>query len=127
MNKSPFTPSAVCLSAAKVYVRGLVVEAEIGVYEHEHGRRQPLVIEAELDVTPGPFEHIGDTINYETIVARAREVAAAGHLKLVETFAEALARALMRDPRVQSVRIRVDKPEALAPAIAGVEIRLVRG
>jgi dihydroneopterin aldolase len=115
------------LAAAKVYVRGLVVEAEIGVYQHEHGRRQPLVIEAELDVTPGPFEHIGDTINYETVAERAREIAAAGHLKLVEAFAEALARALMRDPRVLAARIRVDKPEALAPAIAGVEIRLVRG
>jgi dihydroneopterin aldolase len=126
VNKSPFPPSAIRLAGAKVFVRGLTIEAQIGVYEHEHGRRQPLVIEAELDMTPGPFEHIGDTINYETIGGRAREIAAAGHMKLVETFAEALARALMRDPRVLAVRIRVDKPEALAPAVAGVEIKLVR-
>jgi dihydroneopterin aldolase len=126
VNKSPFAPSAIRLTSAKVFVRGLTVQAQIGVYEHEHGRRQPLVIEAELDVTPHSFEHIGDTINYETVVARAREIAEDGHVKLVEAFAEALARALMRDPRVLAARIRVDKPEALAPAIAGVEIRLSR-
>lgn len=115
------------MTSAKVIVRGLTVEAEIGVYDHEHGRRQPLVIEVELELIPGPFEHIADTINYETVVARARELAAAGHLKLVESFAEALARILMRDPRVLAARVRVDKPEALHPATAGVEISLARG
>ena len=115
------------MTNAKVYVRGLRVDAQIGVYDHEHGRSQPLVIEAELDLVPGPFEHIADTINYETVALRARELAAAGHLKLVESFAESLARTIMRDPRVLAARIRVDKPEALAPATAGVEIRLARG
>ncbi len=126
MNSSPFPTSAVRLTCAKVFIRNLSVDAQIGVYDHEHGRFQPLVIEVELDLTPGPFEHIGDTINYETIAARAREIAAAGHLKLVESFAEALARALMRDARVLTARVRVEKPEALAPATAGVEIRLER-
>ncbi len=127
MNKSPFPASAVRMTAAKVHVRDLTIQAEIGVYGHEHGRLQPLVIEAELDLQPATFEHIADTISYETIVQHAREIAAEGHLKLVETFAERLARACLRDPRVLAVRIRVDKPEALAPAVAGVEVRLARG
>ena len=126
MNKPPFAPSTIRMTGAKVLVRNLVVEAEIGVYQHEHGRLQPLVIEAELEIAPGRYEEIADAINYETIGQRAREIAAAGHLKLVETFAEKLARACLRDPRVLSARIRVDKPQALAPAVAGVEIRMAR-
>ncbi len=114
------------MSSAKVFVRGLVIEAEIGVYEHEHGRRQPLVIEVELELRPARFEHIADTVSYEAVVEQAREIAQAGHLKLVESFAEALARALMSDPRVLAARVRVDKPEALEPALAGVEIKLTR-
>jgi dihydroneopterin aldolase len=105
----------------------LLVQAEIGVYEHEHGRRQPLVVEVELEIEPGPFEHIADTVSYETVAERAREIAASGHLKLVETFAERLAHACLADRRVRAVRVRVDKPEALAPAVAGVEIRVERG
>jgi dihydroneopterin aldolase len=120
-------PTSIGLTSAKVYVRGLVVQAEIGVYEHEHGRRQPLVVDVELELEPGPFEHIADTVNYETVAERAREIAAAGHLKLVETFAERLARACLADRRVRAARVRVDKPEALAPAVAGVEVRVERG
>ncbi len=123
--------------STKVFVRGLVVQAEIGVHAHEHGRRQPLVIDVELDldVRPGlgtgasaDWGAIADTVDYEEIGRRARAIAAAGHIDLVETFAWRLARACLEAPRVVAVRVRVDKPEALAPqaAAAGVEISLRR-
>jgi dihydroneopterin aldolase len=123
---APPAPSAVRLTGAKVFVRELHIEAEIGVYDHEHGRRQPLVLEVELDLAAEGFEHIADTVNYETIVHMARAVAEGGHLKLVETFAERLALACLGDPRVLAARVRVEKPQALKPAMAGVEIRLER-
>lgn len=126
MDQQTFLPSSVRVASARIFVRGLVVQAEIGVYDHEHGRSQPLVIEVELQVAAAGFEQIDDTINYEDIARHARETAAAGHVKLVETFAEQLALACMRDPRVLSARVRVDKPEALAPAVAGVEVVLQR-
>lgn len=127
MNKSPFAPTDVRLAAAKTFVRGIRVEAEIGLYQHEYGRTQPLDVEVELDVAPSGFEHAGDIINYENILAWTRDVAAAGHIELVETFAHRVALSCMRDPRVLSARVRVEKPQALAPATAGVEIVLSRG
>jgi len=113
----------------KVFVRGLKVEAEIGVYAHEHGRAQPLIADVELDVAAAGAEHLAETINYETIATKAREVAAEGHLHLVEAFAEKLARACLDDPRVTRARVRVEKPEALKPRAdaAGAEITVVRG
>jgi 7,8-dihydroneopterin aldolase/epimerase/oxygenase len=111
-----------------VFVRGLSVEAEIGIYEHEHGRRQPLVADVELTLAPGRIEHFAETVNYETVVAEAQRIAGAGHMNLVETFADRLARSLLADPRVTRVRVRVEKPEALAPhaLAAGVEVVLER-
>ncbi len=38
-----------------------------------------------------------------------------------------MALACMRDPRVLAARVRVEKPEALAPAVAGIEVVLRRG
>ena len=38
------------VEALRVFVRGLVIEAQIGVYDHEHGRGQPLVIDAQRPV-----------------------------------------------------------------------------
>jgi dihydroneopterin aldolase len=111
-----------------VFVRGARIEAEIGVHAHEHGRRQPLIIDVALEIEPRPIEHITETVNYERVVDRARGLAASGHFKLVETFAERLARVLLEDPRVLNARVRVEKPEALAPTAeaAGVEVVLTR-
>ena len=113
----------------KVFVTGLKVAAEIGVYAHEKGMSQPLVVDVELDVPTAGATRLADTVNYETIGESARAIAAAGHIPLVEDFAERLARACLADPRVMRARVRVEKPQALAPhaAAAGVEITVVRG
>jgi dihydroneopterin aldolase len=112
----------------KVFVTGVEVQAQIGVYRHEIGRVQPLKVDVELDVPTAGAERLADTLNYETILAAAQGVAAEGHIELVETFAERLARRCLADPRVTKARVRVEKPLALAPHAvgAGVEITLVR-
>jgi dihydroneopterin aldolase len=112
----------------KVFVTGLKVQAEIGVYRHEIGRVQPLVIDVELDVPTAGAERLSETLNYETILEAARTIAAGGHIELVETFAERLGAACLADPRVTKARVRVEKPLALAPdaVAAGVELTVVR-
>jgi dihydroneopterin aldolase len=114
--------------SAKVFVRGLTVDAEIGVHAHERGRRQPLIVDVELDVAAGGWRSIGETVNYERIVRHARDLAESGHILLVETFAWRLARACVAEPRVLRARVRVEKPHALAPRAqaAGVEIVVER-
>ncbi|WP_430822357.1 dihydroneopterin aldolase [Brevundimonas intermedia] len=110
-----------------VFVRGLVVEAGIGVYDHEQGRLQRLVIDVTLELEPRPIERLGDTINYETVANAARAIAAEGHVGLVETFAERLARACLEDGCVQRATVRIEKPGALVGVIApGCEIVLGR-
>ncbi len=127
-DQSMSDPHAARVVGARVFVRGLKLDAEIGVYAHEHGRRQPLVADVELDIAGGGWEHLSETINYETIASKAKAVAATGHFKLVEQFAEALGRACLEDERISKVRVRVEKPMALAPEAeaAGAEIILVR-
>ncbi|MDB5441828.1 MAG: dihydroneopterin aldolase [Phenylobacterium sp.] len=124
----PAAPAEGRVVMTKVFVTGLNVQAEIGVYRHEIGKVQPLVVDVELDVPTAGAERLADTLNYETILAAAQALAAAGHIALVETFAERLARACLADPRVTRARVRVEKPLALAPPAvgAGVEITLVR-
>ena len=120
-------PSRIVIT--KVFVRGLKVDAHIGVYRHEMGRTQPLVVDVELDVAVSDWSRLSETVNYEIIAKKARRVAAEGHRGLVETFAHHLAEACFEEPRVTRARIRVEKPTALAPEAeaAGVEITAVRG
>lgn len=112
---------------ATVFVRGLTVEASIGVHRREHGRRQRLVIDVELAVELGPGRSIGDTVDYEAITAAARGLADGGHVALVETFARELAKALLALPRARRVKVRVEKPAALAPDAAGAGVEITMG
>ena len=120
--------SAARIEMTRIFVKGLTVQAQIGVYRHEIGKVQPLMVDVELDVPSARAEKLADTLNYETILSAAQGIAAEGHIALVETFAERLARACLDDERVTRARVRVEKPLALAPhaVAAGVEITLVR-
>ena len=46
-----------------VFVRGLTVQAGIGIYDHEHGRLQTLVIDVTLDLGTQAVERLADTVN----------------------------------------------------------------
>lgn len=110
-----------------VRVRGLEVQAAIGVYDHEHGRLQPLVVDVELDLGAGPVERLSDTLDYDGVARIVRDLAAGGHIALIETFAERVALACLADARVLAVRVRVEKPGAIpGAAAAGCEVAYVR-
>lgn len=117
------------LTASKVFVTGLQVQAQIGVYRHEIGRVQPLIVDVELDVPTNASDRLNETVNYETILQAAQALADQGHWHLVETFAHRLAEKCLEDARVSRVRVRIEKPLALAPHAvgAGVEIVVARG
>jgi 7,8-dihydroneopterin aldolase/epimerase/oxygenase len=108
-------------------VRGLHIDARIGVHAHERGRLQPLIIDVELEVEDRRIEGIADTVDYEDVAGWARRTAEVGHVDLVEHYAQRLGQACLDDPRVRSVRVRVEKPEALRGAqAAGCEATFVR-
>ena len=112
----------------RVFMRGLELEAEIGVHPHERGRAQPLRVDIEAELAPRPVETIADTLNYETLRALALALADRGHIELVESYADDLAGAVLRNTAALRVRVRVEKPQALDGAeAAGVEVVLSRG
>ena len=116
------------LSISKVFVTGVQVQAQIGVYRHEIGRVQPLIVDVELDVPTNSSDRLVETVNYETILKAAQDLAGQGHVDLVETFAHRLAEKCLEDVRVSRARVLIEKPLALAPHAvgAGVEIVLER-
>jgi dihydroneopterin aldolase len=120
-------PRAARRQALKVFLRGLRIEARIGVRADERGRRQPLIVDVELELTDHPVHALADTVNYDDIVACARKNADVGHVELVEEYVERLAHDLLDDPRVKTVRVRAEKPEAITGAeAAGCDLTLTR-
>jgi dihydroneopterin aldolase len=108
-------------------VRGLEVQAAIGVHAHEHGRLQPLFVDVELDLGAAPIRTLSDTLDYEGVARIARDLAAGEHIALVETFAERIALACLTDHRVLAVKVRIEKPGAIpGAAAAGCEVAYSR-
>ncbi|MEX2452094.1 MAG: dihydroneopterin aldolase [Rhodospirillales bacterium] len=113
-----------------VFIQNMVLERLIGVHRHEHGRKQKVRISLDLAVDEGA-ETLKDDLNnvvcYEAIAGRIREIAAQGHVNLVETFAEEIAGMCLSDVRVLSARVRIEKLEALSDTESvGVEIERFR-
>lgn len=122
-------PEATAMSAtpaARVFVHDLVLDANIGVHEREQGRRQRVRFNVDLWVRlpeGGPKrDQLDEVLSYSTIVQSIRAIAEGGHINLVETLAERVARMALADPRVARVVVRVEKLDAYADATVGVEI-----
>lgn len=108
-----------------IFIRNLCLDAQIGVYGHEHGRHQPVRINVDLvvDDTPPVDDRLDEVVDYDDLTQRIRSLVAAGHVKLAETLAHRIAEVCFCDPKVTRARVRVEKLNALQDAeSAGVEI-----
>ncbi len=116
-----------------MFIRDLVLDASIGVYAHEHQARQRVRLNIDLAVADDGAaqlsrarvgqDDLGRVVDYDTIVNKARALAAGGHVQLIETLAERLAEACLDDPRILIARVRVEKLDIFADAVsAGVEV-----
>ena len=101
------------MDTQSIFVRGLRVDANIGVHAHEKGRTQPLKLDAELQIADARFhpsrDKLAEVFDYQTIRTAMIEVVRDGHIHLLETLADRVIERLLAMPDVVSVRVRVHK------------------
>jgi len=110
--------------ADRIFVRDYVLPIHIGVYAEEQGVTQKVgfTVEAELARSGlALHDEIVEVPSYDDILKGIRSIVDAGHINLVETLAERVAAHCLADPRIASVRVRIEKLER-GPAAVGVEI-----
>lgn len=109
-----------------VFVKGLKVEAVIGVYDWERAINQPILIDIalETDVSRAAVsDEVKDALNYKAVCddvsAWCKEIQA----ELLEYLAGQLADRLIANYSCKTVTLSVAKPTAIAQADAvGVQI-----
>ena len=123
MNKLFATAAAPRLDTAtlidRVFVRDLVMDASIGVYDHEKVTLQRVRLNLDLEV-------IGPGITGEDGVKAIREIVGHRPTTLIETMAERIAARCLQDARVRRVTVRVEKLDVF-PDAASVGVEIVRG
>src|SRR3954465_6415066 len=112
-----------------IVFRDLRIEAQIGIHRRERYVTQTVQIDLDIGV-PGSavFESdkVADTIDYEQVATRIRALAASGHFRLVETFADRVAALLVQDFGAPWVKVRAAKIGIL-PNAKFVGVTLERG
>ena len=114
----------------RILVSDLIIPCEIGVFPHEHGRKQRVRIGLALDVEAGgnPLsDHLRDTVSYGEIIDRIREmIERGGRINLVETLAERIAALCLEDRRVRVARVQVEKLDVYPDGtLVGVSIERI--
>jgi dihydroneopterin aldolase len=109
-----------------IVIRDLRVEALIGIHRRERHVLQTVSIDLDIGV-PGTAvfasDKVADTIDYEQVALRIRALAASGHFRLVETFADRIAAVLIDDFGAPWVKVSAAKVGVLANAkVVGVSI-----
>jgi dihydroneopterin aldolase / 2-amino-4-hydroxy-6-hydroxymethyldihydropteridine diphosphokinase len=116
--------------ADKLFIKNLLVRMIIGINDDERRNLQDVVINVAMDVdtrSAGVSDDIENSVNYRTVAKRIIQLAENSRFYLVEKLAQEIATLCLDNPRVQSVTLQVEKPNALRFAKSvGVEITRYR-
>ena len=94
------------------FVKEFVIDASVGIYQHERDVPQPVTITVSADANLESFGNvitINDVVNYEQFIRHAEDVASEGHINLLEDFADRMAKRCFADARIESITISLEK------------------
>ncbi len=114
------------IEADVVFIKGLKVEAVIGVFEWERAITQPILIDItlETDISKAAVsDDVADALSYKEVCDDVDEWCKDIKAKLLEHLAEELSKNILAKYNCQKVTLSVAKPTAIQDADAvGVQI-----
>jgi dihydroneopterin aldolase len=117
-------------STDTVFIKGLKVDAVIGVYEWEQQIKQPLIYDIEMvgcQYQASQTDAIEDAINYKSVSERVAEVSLANKVALLERLAHLVAEMILTEFAPEKVTVTIHKPTAIKEADSvGVKITRFR-
>lgn len=110
----------------KIHIRDLMLRCIIGLNDWEREKKQDVLINITLYAnltTACQSDRIEDTVDYKTIKQKVVDMVESSSYMLVEYLAQHVADICLENPKVQRVKVMIDKTGALRFArSAGVEI-----
>ena len=115
------------LNCRRLFLRGLTVQAQIGVHDFEQQAAQRIVIDVDLYVSfAGTSPHddrIDEVVDYDFVRAVVHARIAQGHINLQETLCDDILTHLLEHTGVMAARVSTRKPDVYPDCEAvGVEV-----
>ena len=109
-----------------VFIKDFIIEEIIGIHEHEKIRKQKIKFNIVIDVDRNTLpkeEDIKSIIDYEKITNKLENLTKYKNYNFLESLAEDSFKEIFEDKRINSVKIKIEKPDAIENAKSvGVEV-----
>ena len=109
-----------------VFIKDFVIHEIIGIHDHEKTKKQKIKFNIIINVDQNTLPDEGDLksiIDYEKITTKLENLIKNKKYNFLESLAEDSFKEIFEDKRINSVKIKIEKPDAIKNADSvGVEI-----
>lgn len=113
-----------------IFLNNFTLQANVGVYKHEKEKTQPIKINVIAKVrNPKRINdnNLQSVVCYNQISKKIKKIIKSGHTILLEKLAEKIFQECFKNKRIETMKIRLEKPEAIEGAVgAGIEVERSR-
>jgi dihydroneopterin aldolase len=109
-----------------VLIKDFIINEIIGIHEHEKVKKQKIIFNIVLDIDQNivPDENnLSSIVDYEKITNKLEDLTKNKKYNFLESLAEDSFKEIFKDKRINSIKIKIEKPEAIPTAKSvGVEV-----
>ena len=109
-----------------VFIKDFIIEEIIGFYKHEKEKKQKIIFNIVLDIDQSSLpdeKDIKSIVDYEKITNKLENLTKSKKYNFLESLAEDSFKEIFEDKRINSIKIKIEKPEAIKNASSvGVEV-----
>ena len=109
-----------------VFIKDFIVFETIGIHEHEKTKKQKIKFNIVVNVNQNTMPNekdIKSIVDYEKITNKLENLVKNKKYNFLESLAEDSFKEIFEDKRINSVKIKIEKPEAIKNAESvGVEV-----
>ena len=109
-----------------ILIKDFIINEIIGIHDHEKTKKQKIVFNIIIDVNQNTLPNENDLesiVDYEKITNKLENLAKRKKYNFLESLAEDSFKEIFEDTRINSIRIKIEKPDAIANAKSvGVEV-----
>jgi dihydroneopterin aldolase len=109
-----------------VFIKDFIVHEIIGIHDSEKVKKQKIKFNIVIDVNQNTIpdeKDIRSIIDYENIIVKIENLTKSTQYNFLESLAEDSFEKIFEDKRINSVKIKIEKPDAIKNADSvGVEV-----
>ena len=109
-----------------VFIKDFIIEEIIGIHQHEKIKKQKIKFNIVLDINQSSIpdeKNIKSIVDYEKITNKLENLTKSKKYNFLESLVEDSFKEIFEDKRINSVKIKIEKPEAIEKAESvGVEV-----